>query len=246
MYSVQDFIERFREHENKDLIERLATADLTVEAKEAIRAVLRERGISEDKWEPLIKNAQKESFRKTRPGNKCDFCGNSIYFSAIKDEGQKFCSKQCLHNARMLELAIDIPDNLILDNAEAIRNGHCPVCNHQNSINEVRKYYWVWSAVYFTRWGSRNRISCKKCAVKKNFSSIMSSFLLGWWGVPWGIIITPSQIISNLVAILQKNKQEVSEELIQTAKILLAEKVHHSRINSAQQGAPADAKKRRG
>lgn len=33
MYSVQDFIERFREHETEDLIERFATADLALEAK---------------------------------------------------------------------------------------------------------------------------------------------------------------------------------------------------------------------
>ena len=164
----------------------------------------------------------------------------------MKDEGQKYCSKQCLHNARMLELAVDIPDNITLTHAEAIRNGHCPICNRQNSKNEIRRYYWVWSAVYFTRWGSRNRISCKKCAVKKNLSSIISSFLLGWWWVPWGIFITRLQIISNLVAKFQNDNLQCSEELIQTAKIRLAETVHQSQITFVQQGALAGAKERRG
>ena len=46
------------------------------------------------------------------------------------------------------------------------------------------------SAVYFLRGGSRG--------VLRGLPYVLLSLLLGWWGVPWGIIYTPLTLLTNL------------------------------------------------
>ena len=223
MYSRQEFIERFREVDSEELFDRLATLDLTEEAKDAIYAVLKERGVSDKDVEPLIVHAKKARYRSTTPTNDCDYCGKSILLPAVRDEGQKFCSEGCLRTARILEVAVDIPAQDIAKHAMEIKNGRCPSCGGQESKIEVRKYHWVWSAVYYTRWGTSAKPCCKKCGTKDNFGAILSSLVLGWWSIR-GIFITPAQVISNLAEIAKRNdKSEPSEELIEQAKLQLAE-----------------------
>ena len=46
------------------------------------------------------------------------------------------------------------------------------------------------SAVYFLRGGSRG--------VLRGLPYVLLSLLLGWWGVPWGIIYTPLALVTDL------------------------------------------------
>lgn len=237
MHSRQYFIERFRGQDTEELLDRLATADLVEEAKYAIQTVLKERGISDREFAPLVLKAKKDRYRRTSPTKECDLCGRSVGFSAVKDEGQKFCSESCLRTARLMEIAVDIPEPEILKRASEIQNGPCPVCRSRESKNEVRKFYWVWSAVVFTRWGTSSKVCCKKCGVKSNLTSVLSSLLFGWWGVPWGIFITPAQIISNIAAMFRKfDKSKPSEELVQAARLQLAEAISGQQAGGLNNG----------
>jgi len=224
MYSRQYFVELFSELDTDELLDRLATADLTDEANDAIHSVLRERGISNKELGSHILKAKKSQFRSTSPTKECDFCGKSTLFSVIRNEGQKFCSKNCLRNARLMEAAVDISEQEILNRAVEIKNGPCPSCRGRESEIEIRKSYWVWSAVFFTRWGTSPKICCKKCGVQSNLISIGSCLFFGWWGIPWGLFITPAQIISNVAAMFRRiDHTKPSLELLQTAKLQLAE-----------------------
>lgn len=125
-----------------------------------------------------------------------------------------------------MEASVDIPEQRIIEHALEIRNGACPSCRGRESRIEVRKYYWVWSAVLFTRWGTSSKVCCKKCGTESNLISVASCLLLGWWGVPWGIFITPVQIVSNIVAMFRRfNTSKPSAELILAARLKLAEAV---------------------
>ena len=98
MYSREYFVERFREAETDELLERMAGGELTDEAQQAIQLVLKERGVSQAQLAPMVREAKKARYRRTTPTNECDFCGKSPGFlaSAVKDAGQKFCSRECL------------------------------------------------------------------------------------------------------------------------------------------------------
>jgi len=53
-----------------------------------------------------------------------------------------------------------------------------------------------------TRWVSRSQLACHRCGNKARAKAILSSAVLGWWGIPWGLIITPVQIGRNISAIM--------------------------------------------
>lgn len=226
MYSRQYFVEKFREWETGDLLDHLATSDLTDEAKDAILSVMRERGIVEKELDAHIIQAKKMQYRRTSPTKECDFCRKSTGFFPIKNEGQKFCSATCLRNARLMEAAVEIPETEIYNRALDIKNGPCPACRGRSTKIEVRKSYWVWSALLFTRWGTTSKVCCKKCGMQSNLGSLAANVFLGWWGIPWGILITPAQIFSNIVAMFRRfDDLKPSDELLQAAKLQLADEL---------------------
>jgi len=168
MYSRDEFIERFNGMETALLLHRLATSELTDEARDAIHHVLHERGVP---TEPL---------NRVKP---------------------------------------NIPEHEIIQHAQVIKRSPCPRCHRRGAGIEVRESYWVWSALIITRWQTKRAICCRKCGVQDNWSALAFSFGLGWWGVPGGIILTPYQVIRNLVTIASKaDKTEPSKALLTFAK----------------------------
>jgi hypothetical protein len=63
---------------------------------------------------------------------------------------------------------------------------------------DVHKAHQVWSAIFLTSWSSKPELSCKSCATRRQLSAILFSGLFGWWGIPWGIGMTPLQIARNI------------------------------------------------
>lgn len=59
------------------------------------------------------------------------------------------------------------------------------------------------SDIYFIKSGER--------ASKHSFEYTLLSFVVGWWGIPWGPIYTISAIYSNLTG-----GKDVTKEIIQT------------------------------
>jgi hypothetical protein len=202
MYSKEFFVDRFQNEETEDLLNRYTTSELTDSAKEAILQILKARGFSEEKLLSLAKQARKASYRQTKGTTECDYCGNSARFFKVTDAGQRFCSKICLRNARLMEISEDIPD-------------------------EERKFYTVWSAVIFTRWTKRTHVCCKSCGKEENVWSIIFCLLFGWWGIPWGLFVTPVQIFSNIAEIFNSRNEgpTPSDDLLQVARIELASKM---------------------
>lgn len=81
----------------------------------------------------------------------------------------------------------------------------------------------MWSVVVLTHWSSRHRISCRRCALRDQCRGVVSSMLLGWWGLPLGIVMTPVQIVRNLFAMVRTpDPQEPSPGLLRQASLLLA------------------------
>jgi len=223
MYPKEYFLERFKAEETDELLRRYATADLADEAKEAILSLLQARGVERSKLQSLVLQARKAAYRETKGTSECDFCGSSARFSAILDEGQRFCSKTCLRNARLLEVSEEIPKETVFQHACEIKESPCPLCNKSTSKTEVRHYYRVYSVGILTSWTKKRHICCLSCGRKMNFWSLVFCTLFGWWGVPWGLIITPAQIIANIAEMFKpRSGSAPSEDLILAARLDLA------------------------
>lgn len=71
---------------------------------------------------------------------------------------------------------------------------------------DVHKSYRVWSALLLTSWKTSPRVSCRSCGVKAQLGDTVFSLVLGWWGFPWGFVMTPVQIARNIAALIGGGK----------------------------------------
>lgn len=173
MYTREEFVERFKGMETSWLANRLATTEMTDEARAAIYDILQERG------------APVESLKA---------------------------------------ISTDLPADEIAEHAHAIRRSQCPRCGRTGGL-DVRKSYWVWSAGYITRWETKSAVCCRICGRKENWKAIGFSFGLGWWGIPSGIILTPYQILRNILALAKgADSRGISLDLLGFAKTNLLER----------------------
>jgi hypothetical protein len=62
--------------------------------------------------------------------------------------------------------------------------------------------------------------------VKKQGLGAAFSFFAGWWGFPWGLVMTPVQVIRNIVGMLQSGDSATpSEDLRRIVSASLAEQL---------------------
>ncbi|HXH41967.1 MAG TPA: hypothetical protein VNN08_25305 [Thermoanaerobaculia bacterium] len=65
---------------------------------------------------------------------------------------------------------------------------------------DVHVSYQIWSALFLTSWKNTPQVSCRPCGFRSQLGNAAFSLFLGWWGIPWGLIMTPVQIVRNIVA----------------------------------------------
>lgn len=219
------FVRQFRAMTTQELMEHIATRDLVESARDAVRMVLTERGVTHDESERLWHDALKSHLRKSGVTNQCDFCGHNTALGSIADGDQRFCSSACLREARLLEASIDLAPDLISEHALALRSGPCPVCRNQRSMVEVRKSYVIVSAVVLAHRSVSKELCCKSCGTRQNLVAALVCALAGWWSV-YGLFATLPRIFKNLSIAYQRDRSgPPSPELMYRARLDLAEKL---------------------
>jgi hypothetical protein len=153
----------------------------------------------------------------------CASCGNSILWGGVNQSGRRYCGPKCCSQDELGRLASSIPEQAVKIEAKKIRNGLCPVCSRRGEEIELRKSYKAISYLIMTSWGAYPIISCSSCHRKKVFGHFLLTFFFGWWGLPWGLIITPVQLIRNICAFATDTKtSEPSKELCSAVRIMMA------------------------
>ncbi|MES2478858.1 MAG: hypothetical protein V4561_07215 [Bacteroidota bacterium] len=84
--------------------------------------------------------------------------------------------------------------------AEKLRELQCPICGQIEQKLNGTIAHSIMSFLIFTTYKTEPFIACPDCLDKKNNNAIISSTLLGWWGIPWGLLKTPTYIYRNLKA----------------------------------------------
>ncbi|HLH54388.1 MAG TPA: hypothetical protein VKY92_12310 [Verrucomicrobiae bacterium] len=131
------------------------------------------------------------------PVAKCNYCDSSIVFGGRSDPTGRYCNAKCQQSGHLVAIAKEVPAQEIERLLEEVRHGTCPRCGGPGPL-DVHKSYQVWSALVVTSWRSNLALSCKSCATKRQVGALALSFFVGWWGVPWGLLMTPIQIGRNL------------------------------------------------
>jgi len=131
----------------------------------------------------------------------CANCKKIILMGGLRQEGLRFCGKPCLQRGQAALLAARMPEAERVRAAQTLFRGPCPTCNKRGGIDLYKSHY-VMSFVLFTRHGSHSLISCRTCALKKQGGDFMLSSLVGWWGIPFGLLLTPVALLRNGYAML--------------------------------------------
>ena len=131
---------------------------------------------------------------------KCDYCGTTIIFGGTREGELRFCNENCLNAGVVLAVSQQLPDDLIQKKVWEVHQGNCPRCEGRGPV-DVHTSYRVYSALVYSSWSSRPHISCRSCGIKSQLGDVVFCLVLGWWGFPWGLIVTPIQVVRNLFGV---------------------------------------------
>jgi hypothetical protein len=90
-----------------------------------------------------------------------------------------------------------VSEKALLDYAELLRKQPCPVCNATTEKLNATLAATVMSFIIMTNYKKELKIACPTCLDKQNNKAMLTSGLLGWWGIPWGIVRTVQALILN-------------------------------------------------
>lgn len=144
----------------------------------------------------------------------CYSCKRTVAFGGIKDHGFRFCSKACHAQkaAFIASLASVSAANVDVEVAK-IRNGLCAKCGKSGSI-DFHKSVFVWSAVLITRMSENTFIGCSTCARKAQALSSVGTLLVGWWGIPFGLLFTPAALLVNVYQMIRSGPRAQPSSLL--------------------------------
>jgi len=169
---------------------------------------------------------------------KCDFCGTTIIIGGKRDGNFRFCNDRCREKGYVLSLAKHVPRDVLDRNMEDVFRGSCPRCRGLGPV-DVHMIHRVWSALVLTSWSSTPQVCCRSCATKSQIGGIFYSLFLGWWGFPWGIVLTPVQIVRNLVGLVRgPDPARPSEGLRKLILVSLGEQLAYANRRTAAQTPP--------
>jgi len=154
----------------------------------------------------------------------CATCRTTIVFGGTKEGDLRFCDARCQGAATLARAAASIPDAAVREQANAIQRGPCPCCGRRNGPVDLHRSFRVHSALVVTSWSSRARISCRSCRTRQRLLDTLYCAALGWWGLPWGLLLTPIQIVRNLASLFGRDAPlgTASPALTQAVRMQLA------------------------
>ena len=96
----------------------------------------------------------------------------------------------------------------ITELSQILRSLPCPLCGSKTAKLNGTIMHTAKSFIVFSFFRKEPIIGCPNCLDQKNKEAITSSALLGWWGIPAGILKTPFYIYNNLQ---EKKQNRISE-----------------------------------
>lgn len=169
--------------------------------------------------------------------SKCLNCGRHTILLSVEEAGEAFCSERCCKAFPLLQWTSVRPEDTYR-RAMEIRNAACPCCGQPGPL-DAHNVYRVWSAVVYSAWGTRSVVCCRKCGREEQFAAAMLSLALGWWGLPLGPLLTPIQVIRNLLAMRRPTPPSPSAELLRAARKDLALRIGQTKPQATALPLPA-------
>ncbi|MGG1947256.1 hypothetical protein AB1286_21130 [Trinickia sp. NRRL B-1857] len=149
---------------------------------------------------------------------ECSNCGKTFLIGGRSIDGYRYCGTRCSDSHWIIATADQLPAEVIQPLVEKWRHGPCPICRRNDSPIDVHAEHRVMSFLIATQWSTRRHVCCRRCGQKKQFLAILQSSVLGWWGIPWGLIFTPIQIVRNFVGASRRDKDSATIQFEQAVR----------------------------
>jgi hypothetical protein len=138
---------------------------------------------------------------------KCAYCNSTIIFGGKRDANGRLCNEKCRGRGALLAISRQLPDASVQDQVWSVHQGLCPKCSGAGPV-DVHVSHKVWSALVLTSWSSAPQLSCRSCGIKSQAAGAAFSLVLGWWGFPWGVVVTPIQIGRNFFSMSRPQNRQ--------------------------------------
>lgn len=133
----------------------------------------------------------------------CSQCGKSILFGGRRLDGRRYCSAACARSHPLNLAADQVPLDILQRQVSEWRQSRCPRCKRQDAAIDVYEHHRVHSLLLMTQWSTRRSVCCRRCGRRDQLLSTLYCLGLGWWGFPWGLLMTPVQIVRNILGLCQ-------------------------------------------
>ncbi|QEC79109.1 hypothetical protein [Mucilaginibacter ginsenosidivorax] len=118
-----------------------------------------------------------------------------------------------------VNVQLSTPGSLAIDSyISLIRNQPCPVCSSTAQPLNAIVIGSVKSFIILTQYKKKLMIACPSCLQQANQRATSSTALMGWWGLPWGIIRTSQALFRNMKANKIIRTEEPSDNLVSFVK----------------------------
>ena len=123
-----------------------------------------------------------------------DFNGETITISKQIKEGRGIPSG---NDTDITLMAKDSEESNLDTYCEILRTCPCPICNSETDKINATITATTISFLLFTNYQKSLKIACPNCLNKMHNEAMFKTSILGWWGVPWGIVRTLEALILN-------------------------------------------------
>ena len=90
-----------------------------------------------------------------------------------------------------------LSEETLLAYCDILRDLPCPVCGSTTDKLNATITATVISFVVMSTYRKEMKIACPQCMDKLNNNATMKTAIMGWWGLPWGLIRTPQALLFN-------------------------------------------------
>ena len=125
----------------------------------------------------------------------CARCRRPIDSGGKWDGPLRFCGDECL--------SLGPAEDFLVSRAQLetavwqVHQAPCPRCGGPGPV-DLHPSWHVASVLVLTWWRREEHVACEPCGRSIRRKAAMKSLLLGWWGFPVGLVMTPVQIVRNI------------------------------------------------
>ena len=156
--------------------------------------------------------------------SECSNCGKFILFGGRTLDGYRYCGAGCAQRHPLLRAAERVPAQVLQQYVEQWRQGACPKCKRSTAPIDVYPHHRVHSFILMTQWSTRRQVCCRRCGRRDQLLSTLYSASLGWWGFPWGLLLTPIQVGRNVAGLLRSTPVRASADFERVVRLQLAQR----------------------